>query len=289
MTPFLDRRRAARRPGRLAVATAAAAAFAALAAPAGAHLASKPANTSAPTISGTPQVGDTLTADVGNWSGSSPLSFQYQWRRCGPAGGSCANIPGETASTYVLVSGDVNNTLRVRVTASNSSGSASAASIPTPQVTNPPSTTTTAPATTTATTTSAPASGCPAGTGTVPVTEVTSPSRLQINTFQATPAVIPGTMSSFTLRVVVTDTCGQPVQGALVYATAVPFGQVTIPPQGTTGADGSVTLSFPRLGGFPATSRQQLLAMFIRANKPGESILAGITTSRLVSIPVHLH
>jgi hypothetical protein len=281
MTTLLERRRAERRPRRLAVVTTAAAAFAVLAASAGAHLAAKPANTSAPTISGTPQVGDTLTADVGNWSGSSPLSFQYQWRRCGPAGGSCANIPGQTASTYVLVTADLNNTVRVRVTASNSSGSASAVSIPTPRVTNPPTTTTT--------TTATPATGCPAGTGTVPVTEVTSPARLQIDTFQATPAVIPGTMSSFTLRVVVTDTCGQPVQGALVYATAVPFGQVTIPPEGTTGADGSVTLSFTRLGGFPATSRQQLLAMFVRANKPGESILAGITTGRLVSIPVHLH
>jgi hypothetical protein len=95
-------------------------------------------------------------------------------------------------------------------------------------------------------------------------------------------------MQTFTLRVVVDDTCGHPVKGVLVYATAVPYEQVTIPQEQTTGGDGSVTLTFSRSHRFPASSRQQLLALFIRARSPGRDVLAGISTRRLVSIPVSL-
>jgi hypothetical protein len=273
---------------RVAVAIVVAGAFAVVAITASARIAGRPGNTSAPTISGTTQVGSTLTADNGVWTGSTPITYQYQWRRCGPNGGSCANMPGQTSSTYAIVAADLHNTLRVQVTASNSSGSGSAVSIPTPRITNPPGTTTTATTTTPTTTTAPPATGCPSATGTVPVAEISPPARLQVDQFQATPPVIPGSMSSFTLRVVVTDTCGQTVQGALVYATAVPFGQVSIPAQAATGPDGSATLSFSREGGFPATSRQTLMVMFVRASKPGDNILAGITTGRLISIPVRL-
>ena len=41
----------------------------------------RPAATSAPTVSGTPQAGQTLSLTVGLWTGS-PTAFTYQWRRC---------------------------------------------------------------------------------------------------------------------------------------------------------------------------------------------------------------
>src|SRR5256885_735892 len=42
-----------------------------------------PVNTSLPTVTGTAQVGQTLTASPGSWSGTQPISYAYQWRRCG--------------------------------------------------------------------------------------------------------------------------------------------------------------------------------------------------------------
>jgi len=95
---------------------------------------SAPKNTSPPTISGKAQQGETLTAAPGTWSGIEPITFTYQWRSCNANGASCANISGATKKAYVLGSADVDNTLRVRVRASNTTGSAAAVSAPTPVV-----------------------------------------------------------------------------------------------------------------------------------------------------------
>jgi hypothetical protein len=40
-----------------------------------------PGNQQPPTITGTPQVGATLTAREGTWTGN-PTTFTYSWRRC---------------------------------------------------------------------------------------------------------------------------------------------------------------------------------------------------------------
>ena len=44
--------------------------------------AAPPVNTSAPTITGTPADGETLTVDPGTWDGTTPIDYEYQWQRC---------------------------------------------------------------------------------------------------------------------------------------------------------------------------------------------------------------
>jgi hypothetical protein len=88
-----------------------------------------PSNTAAPTVSGTAQVGQTLTASSGSWSGSTPITYTYQWQREG------TDIAGATGSTYKPVVADVEHTLDVLVTAHNSAGTKSVASGPTATVT----------------------------------------------------------------------------------------------------------------------------------------------------------
>src|SRR5205807_1949905 len=93
---------------------------------------SAPVNTAPPTISGTAQDGQPLTANPGTsngtWTGTPTITFTYQWRRCDSAGNGCANIAGATSSTYTQTSSDVGSTIRVVVTGTNAGGSASATS-----------------------------------------------------------------------------------------------------------------------------------------------------------------
>ena len=117
-------------------------AAAALTALAGAATTVAPVNTTAPTITGTAKVGQTLTAGDGTWS-NTPTSYAYQWLRCNGGGNSCVNVANGTQKTYTLVGVDAGNTMRVRVTATNADGSASAQSDQTAAV--EPATSTAAP------------------------------------------------------------------------------------------------------------------------------------------------
>lgn len=89
--------------------------------------AAPPANTQPPTISGTPRVGEVLTAQNGTWT-NSPTAYQYQWQRCNAAGASCVNIAAATQRTYTVTTPDSGRTLRVRVTAVNADGATNARS-----------------------------------------------------------------------------------------------------------------------------------------------------------------
>jgi hypothetical protein len=97
-------------------------------------LAAPPANTAAPTITGTARVGETLTAQNGTWS-NNPTAFQYQWQRCNASGAACANVAGATQKTYLLTPADSGRTMRVRVTGINAEGAVNARSAPTAVVT----------------------------------------------------------------------------------------------------------------------------------------------------------
>ncbi len=114
-----------RRPGlrALAVTGSTVAVAAAFASVGGARTAATPpSNTALPTISGSTNQGDVLSASPGSWSGDNPITFTYQWQRCDSSGGSCANIAGATAQTYTLVLADVNGRLLVNVTGHNGAG-----------------------------------------------------------------------------------------------------------------------------------------------------------------------
>jgi len=236
-----------------------------------------PSNQSPPTISGKAQEGQTLTASTGTWT-NSPTSYAYQWRRCDNNGGSCSSISGASDKTYVLKKVDVDNTLRVRVTAKNADGSNTATSVPTAVVTAAP-----APPPTTV-------NGCPAsGTGTLDVKNVSLPARLVVDGQSVTPSVITKSTQDVTVKFHVSACGGRSIQNALVYVTAVPFEQFSIPTETPTGADGWATLTMHQDRFFPASARQQLLAVFVRARKSGDPDLGGISTRRLVSFRVNLN
>ncbi len=88
---------------------------------AGGHAAAnKPVNSVLPAVTGTKTVGQTLTSSSGTWS-MSP-SYAYQWRRTG------VPITGATASTHLLVAGDLGATMSCTVTATKNGVSAVATS-----------------------------------------------------------------------------------------------------------------------------------------------------------------
>jgi hypothetical protein len=212
-----------------------------------------PNNTAPPTISGTPKVGSTLTSSDGTFTGTAPITYTYQWRRCDENGSSCSNISGANAKTYELKQVDAGNTLRAVVIATNADGNDDGTSVPTAVI---------------AAATAPPTTGCPTGTGAVQIADLSPPAHLLIGQQTLTPAVVRRDTKLLSLKVRVTACGDRPVQGALVYATAVPYNQFTIPPEGTTGADGTVTLTMSGLIGYPANpGRQELLVMFLRARK----------------------
>jgi Ca2+-binding RTX toxin-like protein len=88
-----------------------------------------PVNASAPMVSGTPDVGQTLTGSDGTWTGFEPIEFAYQWQN--GDGTTWTDIAGANASTYVVRVADSGKRLRLVVTASNEDASASESSVAT--------------------------------------------------------------------------------------------------------------------------------------------------------------
>jgi hypothetical protein len=93
-----------------------------------------PINDGAPSATGTPANGQTLTASTGEWRAQPSATYTYQWRMCDNAGESCNNITGSANQTRTLTVADVDSTLRVVVTACNAAGCASSTSAATPVV-----------------------------------------------------------------------------------------------------------------------------------------------------------
>jgi hypothetical protein len=78
-----------------------------------------PRNDDPPSIAGEPLVGNTLTANEGDWD-PDPDDISYQWLRCLDE---CSAIEGATGETYLISDGDAGTTIQVAVTATNENGS----------------------------------------------------------------------------------------------------------------------------------------------------------------------
>ena len=93
-----------------------------------AFAATPPANTVAPSLSGTAQDGKVLTAAKGTWTGVGPITYAYQWQASADGGSSWADIAGATATTFTPPAGSAGTQVRVLVTATNGGGATQAAS-----------------------------------------------------------------------------------------------------------------------------------------------------------------
>jgi hypothetical protein len=228
-----------------------------------------PKNTSAPTISGTTQVGQKLTASTGGWSYQSTPSYTYQWLRCDSNGNGCSNIGGANSSNaYVLQSADSGHRLRVTVVAKNAQGSTAATSGATGVVSTP------APP--------GPQGAIKLGNGktSIPASSVTLPARLVIDGVSYQPRVIRG-RGQFLARFHVSDTRGYVVRDALVYALGIPYAWVTKGVEVRTAQDGWATVTITPSSKMP--SRGALL-VFVRARVDGQDVLVGSSTRRLSQI-----
>lgn len=216
-----------------------------------------PRNTAAPTISGNALVGQTLTAVEGSWA-NAPTGFSYQWLRCDSGGNNCGAIGGATAKAYLLTSDDVNATVRVRVAARNGRGSGAA--------------------------TSGPSALVATGTGgaAIPVSTVSLPNRLLIADVKFAPREL-HSRAPFTARFKVTDSRDRPIAGALVYTIGLPYAWLRSAAEVATGNDGWATVTLSPTNALPGKAS---IVLFVRARKPGESLLGGVSTRRLVQVGV---
>lgn len=70
-----------------------------------------------PSITGTPQEGQTLQGHNGQWLYTSGLgctecTYRYTWQRCNADTSGCTDIPGATGERYTLAAADVNKRVR---------------------------------------------------------------------------------------------------------------------------------------------------------------------------------
>jgi len=220
---------------------------------------SAPANTALPSVSGTAQEGSVLTVSNGSWNGTQPISYAYAWQRCDAQGGNCATISGSSSSKYTLASADVGHTIRAQVTATNARGSSTATSSQTAVV--------------------GPAKAAQ-GTTVISVAQVSLPDRLVIDRVRFSPNPVTSRRTGIVARFHVADTRGLSIQGALVYTIGLPYGWTFNAAEQPTDSHGWATIVIRPTPNMPL--RRGDLVMFVRARKPGDNLLAGVSTRRLV-------
>ncbi len=89
-----------------------------------------------PAVSGTPMLGQVLTATTGTWSnhGASITGYSYQWQRSADGSSNWADVVGATSSTMTIATANVYYRVLVRATNEAGTSVSSAASLSTPFV-----------------------------------------------------------------------------------------------------------------------------------------------------------
>lgn len=77
------------------------------------------AATTAPAVTGTLKVGQQLAGATGQWTGTAPIAYAFQWYRCDAGGAHCSSVHGATKPTYRLVKADAGKTIGFTVTATD--------------------------------------------------------------------------------------------------------------------------------------------------------------------------
>ena len=90
--------------------------------------------------------------------------------------------------------------------------------------------------------------------------------------------------AAFVGRFRVTDTRGYVIRGALVYAIALPYGWIRPAPEVATGTDGWATIQFFPNYAMPLSNAS--VVFFLRARKPGDALLTGVSSRRLVQVGI---
>jgi len=226
----------------------------------------KPANSSAPSISGVAAVGYTLTAATGKWVGEQPITYSYKWLRCDKDGNAC-KATGKTAKTYKVVDADAGKRMRLQVIAKNSRGNGDAFSTATDVVA------------------AAPGGGIidlPNGGKSVDAKDIPKDQRLVVEKVIFDPNPVRSRSQPIVTSIQVRDTRGYFVRNATVFVRSTP--RVTEGgDEKLTAVDGWVTYSLMPLNTFPLKNNANV-QFYAKAYRPGDPSLGGIYGSRLVQV-----
>jgi hypothetical protein len=173
-------------------------------------------------------------------------------------------------------------------TESTSTGSTSTDTTTTGSTSTTTTTSTTAASSTTTPTTSTVPAGPDGqiklanGKTSIPVSSVALPARLIVDGVRFSPSPVASRGRPLAIRVHVSDTRGYVVRGALVFVRSTPLVTST-PLEQTTDQAGYVTLTAIPRQTFPL-KRGYHVQFFVRVRKEGESLLAGVSSRRLVQV-----
>ena len=231
--------------------------------------AGRPRNTKAPSVSGTTSPGATLHGDAGTWTGTQPIAFTFQWLRCDSSGNNCLELPGQKDDSYTLRDGDIDHTMRIRVTAENSVGTRNRLSAQTAVVSIgaglPPG-----------------AVKLPSGEISIPATSVPPSERLIVDRVDFSPNPVQSRSTPLAVHVKVKDSRGYVVRDVLVFVRSTPLVTST-PGEQRTADDGTITYTVQIEPDFPIRTGYSV-QFFVKAHRQGDNPLGGVAGYRLVQV-----